>query len=562
MIHFNRSCYAEEDALSVLDWEIPGDDLYLTFLIADRAGISVAYKNYSTLERGLKDDIFLKNEFGNNYLAQVWPGPVYFPDFLHPKAESWWTTEVAEFFNKVPFDGLWIDMNEASNFCSGNACSFEPEEFTPWNNDGGCMLHCVFGSSRFDDPPYKIDYVGKYQSIGDKTIAMTVKHYTGALEYDAHNLYGLSESIVTNKALRAVQNKRPFILSRSTFVGSGAHTAHWTGDNDATWKDLEYSVVSVINSGMFGVPMVGADICGFGGNTTEELCARWMQTGAFYPFSRNHAILGSIPQEPYVWESVAASSRKALGLRYRLLPHLYSLMFEAHKTGAPIARALFFSFPEDSTTLSVDHQFLLGSSILVSPVVSQGQTTVDAYFPRGTWYNLFDYTKVESTGEWRTLPAPADSINVHLHAGEIVPMQDVRLTSAEVRKTPFTLLVALDAQSSSSAKGNLFLDNGIDVEMEVQHGKSTIVRYYAEHSETKGILLGRVIYGEYALQEGWKVETVKILGIAAEPTNISINGEDVTSSVKITFHSTVPSIELSGLGLPVGKDFELKWESS
>ncbi|KAH8938229.1 hypothetical protein BDL97_16G070800 [Sphagnum fallax] len=129
-------------------------------------------------------------------------------------------------------------------------------------------------------------------------------------------------------------------------VSSGAHAAHWTGDNKATWEDLEYSVASVLNSGIFGVPMVGADICGFAGNTTEELCNHWMQL-------------------------------KALGLRYHLLAYMYTLMYEAHTRGFPIARPLFFGFPEDSMTFTVSHQFVLGNGILVSPVLSPGPTSMD-----------------------------------------------------------------------------------------------------------------------------------------------------------------------------------------
>lgn len=520
-------------------------------------GISVQFGKYATLDRGLEQDIFLKNEFGNNYLAQVWPGPVYFPDFLHPNATSWWTAEVAELHKKVPFDGLWIDMNEASNFCTGSACSFEFGATNLKGNDSGndeCVLHCVNGTSRFDHPPYKINRNGSYASIGDKTIAMTVKHWNGALEYDAHNLYGLSESIVTQKALTTVTKQRPFILSRSTFLGSGAHTAHWTGDNKATWEDLKYSVVSVMNSGMFGVPMVGADICGFAGNTTEELCRRWMQLGAFYPFSRNHAAIGTLNHEPYLWESVAASSRTALGLRYKLLPHLYTLMFEATKSGAPIARALFFSFPEDLATLAINYQFLLGNNILVSPVVSPGVTTVEAYFPKGIWYNLFDFSRVKSRGENFTLPAPADSINVHLHEGQILPMQEARLTSAEVRKSPFSLVVAFG--ESSSASGKLFLDNGVDLEMDIREGSSTFVQYFAERDA--GSLVGRVIAGEYALAQGMVLQNVKLLGVSKAPKRVVVNGDTVVE--KATFDGELQSLEIWGLNVPVGKDFEMKWE--
>ncbi|XP_024370567.1 alpha-xylosidase 1 isoform X2 [Physcomitrium patens] len=525
-------------------------------------GISVGYKNYSTLERGLKDDIFLKNEFGNNYLAQVWPGPVYFPDFLHPKASSWWTQEIADFFDKVPFDGLWIDMNEASNFCTGSACSFDTLTLGMGKNDSDndrCLLHCVNGTSRFDDPPYKINHVGTYDNLGVKTIAMTVKHYNGVLEYDAHNLYGLCESIATQKTLRDVTGKRPFILSRSTFVGSGAHTAHWTGDNKATWEDLKYSIVSVINSGMFGVPMVGADICGFAGNTTEELCRRWMQLGAFYPFSRNHAALGTNSHEPYIWESVAEASRKALGLRYRLLPHLYTLMFEATKSGAPIARALFFSFPKDLNTLAINDQFLLGRSVLISPIVAEGLTSVNAYFPKGTWYNLFDFSKIVSTGERRMLPAPADSINVHVSEGQILPMQEARLTSAEVKKTPFTLVVVFSADASASASGKLFVDSGVDIEMGIQDGSSTFVQFFAERSLHSGSLVSRVIAGNYALEQGLVLQSIRFLGVSGPVSDVIVNGERIVSAEQLSYDARLESLQVSGLSLLLGRDFELRW---
>lgn len=516
--------------------------------------------------RGLEDDIYIKNEFGDNYLGQVWPGPVYFPDFLHPKTAAWWTREISDFHNIVPFDGLWIDMNEPSNFCSGRACVHPENQICPDPQaQTTCCLVCdTLKGNRWDDPPYKINYGGDYRDLGTKTVSTSARHFGGVLEYDAHNLYGLSEAVVTEKALRDVLGTRPFVLSRSTFVGSGRYTAHWTGDNGASFKDLAYSIVSSLNSGLFGVPMVGADICGFIGGTTEELCNRWIQLGAFYPFSRNHADINSPNQELYVWDTVAASGRSALGLRYRLLPFFYTLAFEAHKTGHPIARPLFFAFPEDAVTLGVDEQFLLGSSILVSPVLVEGARSVNAYFPKGTWYNLFDFTRVSGVeGSYQVLPAALEAINVHVHEGSVIPLQESRLTTGLARKTPLSLLVAFSLETTEfqTAHGRLFLDSDDEIAMKVEHGRSTFVRYRAAlNSRGEGTIKGRVgLSGEYASKVGLRLQTLIILGLKAAPTQLWINGLAPATQVQVTYDSLTLRTDINGLDLPVGEDIDIHW---
>ena len=106
----------------------------------------------------------------------------------------------------------------------------------------------------------------------------------------------------------------------------------------------------------------------FNGNSDEELCNRWMQLSAFFPFYRNHNVLSANSQEAYVWASVAEATKIAMAIRYSLLPYMDTLFYQAHTTGSTVMRALSWEFTTDPTLAAVDNQFLLGPSIMVSHV--------------------------------------------------------------------------------------------------------------------------------------------------------------------------------------------------
>lgn len=161
-------------------------------------------------------------------------------------------------------------------------------------------------------------------------------------------------------------------------MGSGAYAAHWLGDNHATWEGLRQSVVGILEYGLFGFAFVGVDICGFSGHATPELCRRWHELGAYYPFSRNHHNpYGS--QDPAYWATVGhpevtQAMVRAYRVRYRLLHHLYTLFYRAHVFGDTVARPMHHQFPHDIPSRSVQEQFFLGAAILVNPFLHEVQT--------------------------------------------------------------------------------------------------------------------------------------------------------------------------------------------
>jgi alpha-glucosidase len=157
--------------------------------------------------------------------------------------------------------------------------------------------------------------------------AVYLRQQNGNLtELNVHSLNGFLEGIATKNSLeRTHKTSLTFILSRSSFMGSGRFVQHWLGDNQSTWEWLASSVSAIFGFNLYGIPFVGDDVCGFGSDTNDQLCARWIQLAAFYPFARSHDAFDARIQEPWTFQPyVVEATRKSLNLRYSLLKFYYA----------------------------------------------------------------------------------------------------------------------------------------------------------------------------------------------------------------------------------------------
>lgn len=343
---------------------------------------------FGVLKRGRALDGFVKAPDGkSDFLGEVWPGRSRFPDFFRVDTRAWWAKEQGV-LHEIGVDGIWNDMNEPANF-----------------------------------------------ALPTKTLELECQHRTehGVRSHEAvHNVYGMQMARASREGSLAFDpTKRPFVITRAGYAGVQRHAMVWTGDNSSTWEHLADSIQMLCNLSLSGVPFCGGDAGGFMDNTTGELLARWMQCASLTPFFRNHSNIGTVPQEPWAFgSSVEGICRQAIELRYRLMPYLYGLFHEANRLGTPIMRPLLFHYQNDREAVSRSDEFLLGSDLLVAPVLRQGARTREVYLPQGTWFDFW-------TGERLRGPihlvasAPLNRLPLYVRGGAIIPMTSVHQHAGE-----------------------------------------------------------------------------------------------------------------------------------
>ena len=406
--------------------------------------------SYPPFDLGMEMDIFIKSAFDENQLAvgKVWnPETSIFPDFTNPLSDVWWSEMMLSLYKQIKFDGMWIDMNEPSNM----------------DTNGEQMKGCP--DNKLNNPQF-VPGMSRGWFLWKQTICPSSQQFLGN-HYDLHNMYGYFEAVRTFSAMKKINpDKRPFILSRSSATGQGALTASWTGDVDSSWEALRQSVDDLINFNLYGIPMVGADICGFTGAVNNELCARWLALGAFYPFSRAHNTIDAPDQDPAVMgQEVINAAKNALSIRYKLLPYFYTQMYLAATTGIPVVRSMALEYPSESSN-NFQGKLIIGDSVLLAPALWPGQQFVNTYFPASTdWYDLKTLDKVKDHSNhyrWVDLPARIEEIPVLVKGGSIVPLhRDTKeTTSRQARESTFELLVTLN--KGKNATGSLFFDAGED----------------------------------------------------------------------------------------------------
>ena len=203
-------------------------------------------------------------------------------------------------------------------------------------------------------------------------------------------------------------------------------------------------------------------------------------------------------------------------MRYRLLDYLYTAFHRAKTDGTPVLAPLWYHFPKDARTFGNDAQFFFGPSILVSPVLEENATSVDAYYPDALFYDF--HTLAPTTGAGSTVQLTNvnfTTIPVSIKGGAVLPLRaGGAMTTTALRKTDFELVVAPSAKGT--AAGELYFDDGVSV---TQTSTTTVSFAYS-----KGKLTAK---GKFGHALGVNVSRVRFAGTKSAPKSVKVNGKTV-----------------------------------
>ncbi|MCK9170990.1 MAG: alpha-glucosidase [Treponema sp.] len=436
--------------------ELKTDGIHLVPIID--AGVKIK-KGYDVYEEGMAHNYFCTKKDGSAYAAGVWPGRSHFPDFLDPGVRNWFGAKY-ENLTSLGIEGFWNDMNEPAMFYSDESLA---ETFGKIKTFEGKNLDII---SFFDFTGLAgstFNRLDDYQRFYNKTPMKDGS--TGMLRHDyVHNMYGAHMTRAAAEGLQKLSpDKRMLLYSRASCIGAHRYGGIWTGDNTSWWIHLKQEIQMMCGLNMCGFLYSGADIGGFGADTSRDLVLRWTEFGIFTPLMRNHSAWNTRRQECYQYEHIE-DFRSVMNLRYSLIPFIYSEFVKAALTDSMYFRPLAFDYPSDERARRTEDELLLGESLLIAPVYEQNATGRYVYLPEDmiqvTWQNEKAVQQNIAKGD-HYINVPLNAVVFFVKHDHLIPLCRPALSSDKLDTSEFTFL-------GDGSSYNLYEDDGYTRDVKIE----------------------------------------------------------------------------------------------
>ncbi|MDP3897309.1 MAG: glycoside hydrolase family 31 protein [Mesorhizobium sp.] len=375
----------------------------------------VLLTEHPSYARAAGEGWFVRRADGTPAIEMFWGGNGSSLDFTNPAAIKWWQEGISTQVLGAGFTAAWNDNNE-------------------------CELW---------------DETATVEGFGAPLPAI-----------DMRPVHALLMTRATYEAtLARSPEARPYTISRAGPIGIARYGETWSGDNRTSWHTLKWNLRQGLSMSLSGMPLTGHDIGGFDGPAPEpELLVRFVELMSVHPRAVMNSWKPQLAQPTTVpWMHGPENTelvKRALRLRYRLMPHLYSLAWRTHMTGEPIVAPLFYHF-DDADCRADQDAFMLGPDVLVAPAVEADARSVSAYLPsvEGGWLDF--HTGAQLGGGHRvTLAAPLGQLPLAVRAGAILPLATAWPDQAPHDATEVTLTLFAGIGVGASAR-ETFFDDGL-----------------------------------------------------------------------------------------------------
>ena len=375
-----------------------------------------------------KNNFFVKKEDSTDFVGNCWSGDSSFLDFFNKETINFWKNLILKeedyFYPGINNIHIWNDMNEPS----------------------------VFKINR--------------NTLPKNTI---IKYNSQNYEHrEVHNLYGYFMHRASYEALLEKYNNkiRPFILTRSFYIGSHKYSAMWTGDTKSNFDSLKNAISMMISLSISGYSFIGCDIGGFAEEGSIQLYKRWYQNGVFYPFFRGHSHESVLRREIWLFsENDFLNIKKSILIRYNLIPYIYTQFYLNYISGMPIIKPIWFwDQSELALTEFADIEYFFGNGILVRPVldeVEDRKNIISIFLPENErWYDFYDLNEIDSDKKNKKIDYNINNekIGAFIKGGEIITKKmRLRRSVQKMKNDPLTIIIALDLENKSS--GIIYFDD-------------------------------------------------------------------------------------------------------
>jgi alpha-glucosidase len=304
----------------------------------------------------------------------------------------------------------------------------------------------------FANPALRAWYEDKLRKFDEQGVA-GFWNDEGELAFSEYSYWNLAEAYLLKKVK---PDSRFWSINRSYAPGLQRFgAAFWSGDIASDWPTLAQTPGRLLAGSLSGMPYTACDIGGFTGSPSPEMLVRWIQAGVFFPVMRSHSTYNVVPRFPWLHGPEAEDAiRKALDLRYRLIPYYDSLAHENHRSAAPLMRPLVMEFPDDEKVSNETSEWLMGSRLLAAPVLQAGGAR-SVYLPKDRWFT-FDSNQTTEGPQTVSVTEKLDEIPVYVRAGTLLPLGPVIQDTEEKSSEPLEVQI----YPGHDASFNLVEDDG------------------------------------------------------------------------------------------------------